>query len=304
MKKIYILISLCLMVKWGNSQILESSQQYLKTVNIAPFFAGFQQNSKVYVNYRDQLPKMPTTHTGYCISYDYGSKKYNHGIGLLVQSSQRVFLKDTKVALSYNYLIHLTKNLKFRPAVELSFNKRSLDFEKLIFGDQISYDGSVAPFSIEVPPLSSIGYLDNAMGAVIYTDTFFLGFVADHLFMPNTSMKGNLEKTPISFSFYGGYNFNLRTNSKLSLSGSYKYTGYEHLLRANAIWTVEPFSLGASIKKSMLKMQQDNSINSISLIIGYNMKKLRLIYSYDFYISQLQNSGGAHEISLVYEFGL
>jgi len=48
---------------------------------------------------------------------------------------------------------------------------------------------------------------------------------------------------------------------------------------------------------------EDPKGDAISFLVGYKLDQLRVGYSYDFTISNLVSStGGAHEISITYEF--
>jgi len=68
---------------------------------------------------------------------------------------------------------------------------------------------------------------------------------------------------------------------------------------------VDPVSVGIWYRGKPFQKTVVNSIQQDALILylGLYFKQLTIGYSYDFTISNLQTaSGGAHEISIVYEF--
>ena len=50
------------------------------------------------------------------------------------------------------------------------------------------------------------------------------------------------------------------------------------------------------------RIDSNNKFNSLISSLGINLKDLMISYSYDYNFSELSDSGGSHEISIIYNF--
>jgi hypothetical protein len=65
-------------------------------------------------------------------------------------------------------------------------------------------------------------------------------------------------------------------------------------------FNLEPINFGVWYRG--VPIDSNNNFNSIISSLGINFKDLIISYSYDYNFSELSDSGGSHEISLIYNF--
>lgn len=330
-KKLPVLIFFALLLfdteKVG-AQISHYSQFYTTPMTIGPSFAGMTGGSRVSLNWRDQWPAVPGTFTTYSAGFDHYFPRAKSGVGVLVFRDQagtgNLALTETGLQYSYRLKIgekrgNINNEWFLRPGIYFKYSQRTIDFYKLTFGDMIRYDGQVVNATIEAPPLPSKGYLDFAASLMGYTDLYWGGFTVDHLLRPDQSLTTEAEsRLPMKFSVYGGLKVLLsrrrnrfvqygRTPENLTFTLHYRYQGGYDQLDFGAYWERDPLVLGAWFRGipivNTLNGGYEN-IDAIIVLLGYKISKnLRVGYSYDITVSKLLgNTGGSHEISVVYEF--
>jgi len=320
---ISVFMGFMLLANLSMSQSIQFSQFYSSPMILGPSFTGMADGCRISFNYRDQWPKIPGTFVTYAISYDQYFEKMKSGLGLLIIRDQAGTgnLSLTDIGGNFSYVVPLVKatGLTFRPGVQFKFSQRGIDFEKLIFGDQLSLDGSVTPNTIEVPPLSKNGYVDMTTSFLLYEPRGWIGVTLDHLFMPNQSLTGSVAKVPIKIAFYGGMNIPLSSTNRrrmyekerenIAIAYHYRFQdGYDQL-DLGAYWSHSPFVIGLWFRGlPVIKKQSDGAgvsekLDAVIVLVGYKIFNLSFGYSYDFTVSKLISStGGSHELSLVYEF--
>ncbi len=320
---ISVFLGFILLANRSISQGIQFSQFYSSPMILGPSFTGMTDGSRMGFNYRDQWPKIPGTFVTYALSYDQYFDKMKSGLGLLMIRDQagtgNLSLTDVGVNYSYVVLLNKASGLTLRPGVQFKFSQRGIDFEKLIFGDQLSADGTVAPNTIEVPPLSKTGYVDMSSSLLIYSPFYWGGLTIDHMFMPNQSLTGSISKVPIKLALYGGFKIPLSSSNRrrlyekesesITIATHYRFQdGYDQL-DLGAYWSHSPFVIGLWFRgMPVIKKPSDGSgvsekLDAVIVLVGYRIFNLSFGYSYDFTVSKLISStGGSHELSLVYEF--
>lgn len=314
---IFVIVVVILSVREGTSQI-QFSQFYASPMYLAPSYTGSIRSARMVANYRNQWPAINSFVT-YAVSYDQHIQDIKSGIGAMVMRDQagEGNLALTNAAVSYSWYTEITRDWYFRPGIQFKYSQRSLDFHKLVFGDQINSDGTTSPISNETPPLPKKGYLDIAASALVYSDRYWFGVTADHLLRPDESLYNNGAKVDYKFTFFGGAKiptdggsrYRRRKNEEdksITFSYQYRYQGGYDQLDLGAYWTHTPFTLGVWFRGLPIvqaEKGQYGNPDAIILLVGYQIFAMRIGYSYDFTISSLINTtGGSHEISLIYEF--
>jgi type IX secretion system PorP/SprF family membrane protein len=134
-----------------------------------------------------------------------------------------------------------------------------------------------------------------------------------HMNQPNLSVLNETSRLPMKTAIHGGVRLTLdngfRTSGRLSYltpSFIYRMQGPTFSqLDAGINYHIDPVSVGLWYRGKPFQKSVINSIEQDALILflGLYMKNLTIGYSYDFTVSELQTaSGGAHEISIMYEF--
>src|SRR5690606_6309592 len=291
-----------------------------------PGFAGSTQQGRAGLNYRNQWPAIDNATFVTMSAYaDYYFDDFNSGVGLIVTADRQgpAGLRSNSVALQYAYQVNITKNLTFRPGIEVGYVFRDLDYSRLVFGDQ--YDpNSFDPNQGLLPSGEGRGnerfsYPDLALGGIFYSSNFWVGVSAHHLTTPTQSFyDDDLYTLPRKFSAHLGYRFDLDpvTNKRgyklvlrersITPSILYKTQGDFDQLDAGLYYTHEPVVIGVWYRGLPFKpLEGINNHESAIFLIGFTKNNLNIGYSFDYTISKLGiDSGGAHEVSLSYEFSL
>jgi type IX secretion system PorP/SprF family membrane protein len=283
------------------------SQFYANALYLSPSFAGATNEYRFALNYRNQWPAVPGVFHTYSISFDKALTSFNSGIGVLatydVAGSGN--LSTTNIGLLYSYDFNINKDWHIRPGVNFKFYYLGLDIGKLVFNSQIT--GSGTSPSVTPPPFDNVADVDFASSALVYNDRTWAGITLDHLLKPKTSFYGDESTVPIKLNLYGGAQILKKTRLRvkmqevLSVAMNFQKQGKFYQTDVGLYYFKNPLIFGLWYRGIPLVTSQAG--DAIIGLIGIKTAQLHIGYSYDFTISNLISStGGAHEISLVYEF--
>jgi type IX secretion system PorP/SprF family membrane protein len=283
------------------------SQFYANALYLSPSFAGATSEYRFGLNYRNQWPAVPGVFHTYSISFDKALTNFNSGIGVLatydVAGSGN--LSTTNIGLVYSYDFNINKEWHVRPGVNFKFYYLGLDIGKLVFNSQITGSGTTP--SVTPPPFDNVADIDFASSALIYNERTWAGITLDHLLTPKTSFYGDNAVVPLKMNIYGGTQILKKTRLRqttqeiLSVAINFQKQAKFYQTDLGLYYYKDPLILGLWYRGIPLVTSQAG--DAIIGLIGIKTGQLHLGYSYDFTISNLINStGGAHEISLVYEF--
>jgi type IX secretion system PorP/SprF family membrane protein len=293
-----------------SSQDPHFSQFYANALYLAPSFAGATEENRVSLNYRNQWPAVPGVFHTYNFSYDRYMPNFNSGIGVLAtyDVAGSGDLSASTVGLLYSYDIQINQEWHLRPGINFKFVYLGLNYGKLIWNHMITAGGTTP--SVTPPPFESVADVDFATSLLAFNDRIWAGFTLDHLLSPKQSFYGDDDTTvPLKASFFGGYQIARRgrliRNSKYTevLSIAANMTYQDRFLQSNVglYYYREPIIFGLWYRGVPLVTSQAG--DAVIALFGIKTNDLHIGYSYDFTISNLIGStGGAHEISLVYEF--
>ena len=192
-----------------------------------------------------------------------------------------------------------------RPGIHFYYRFQNIDFNKLQFSDQISFD-YISPSTIENPPQESVGSFDVSSSVLVYSDKLWFGSTVDHLMSMSQSLANEIGYLPLRYSLFGGgkYLIQRRTRSikRESISGAFHFLhqGKYNYLDIGAYYANHPLMIGLWYRGVPVFKNNPNA-GAITILAGYRFKNMSLQYSYDFTTSRLiTKTGGAHEISLTY----
>jgi len=283
------------------------SQFYSNSLYLAPSFAGATEEYRFSLNYRNQWPSIPGVFNTYSISFDKALTGYNSGIGVLatydVAGSGN--LSTTNIGLIYSYDFNINKEWHIRPGINFKFYYLGLDINKLIFNSQITGSGTTP--SVNAPPFDNLADVDFASSALVYNDRIWGGFTLDHLLAPKTSFYGDDANVPVKFNLYGGIQIMKKTRLRqkiqevLSVALNFQKQQSFYQTDVGLYYFKSPLIFGLWYRGIPFATSQPG--DAIIGLVGIKTGQLHIGYSYDFTISNLIGStGGAHEISLIYEF--
>ena len=310
MKRLLILLTAVFMnVGVHDAQDPQLSQFYAAPLYLSPSFSGSSNGSRVALNYRDQWPSLPGSFVTYMVSADHYFKEYNSGVGLMMMRDEAGGgkLNTTNIAAQYSYNLDLNRQYHFRPGIQFMYLQRSIDYSKLQFNDQLSFDG-VNPTTVELPTDPQTAHFDFGVSLLFYSDKFWVGTTVDHLIKANPHLADNDNYLPLKYSFYGGYNIPLarsfykRDEQKITIATHLKMQARDKQLDLGGYYHKDKLMFGLWYR-GLPVFNMEPFHDAISVLFGYKFQDIRIGYSYDFTISRMITStGGAHEVSLIYEF--
>lgn len=312
---LYILLLFTCLSATG--QDMQFSQFYAAPLYVNPGFTGSTVQHRFTMNYRHQWPNIPGAFEAYHASYDYNASDINSGFGLIMNREDvgSFGLTTNLVALSYAYRFQLRRTLYLQPGLKFGYAFRRLDYSKLVFNDQLESNNPVT-LDEDAFANESVSYPDISTGLLLYGEQYWAGFSLNHINEPNQSLlnEGDISTLPMKLSVQAGYRFPIsgpvinRLGAKdFTVAVHYKAQGLFDQFDMGGYYNHEPFVFGFWYRgipgfKSYEPGIQNN--DAVVMLVGYSMpdRNFRFGYSYDVTISRLAtNTGGAHEISIVYE---
>lgn len=315
MKKFYLSFLLVGLAMWVQAQDPQFSQYYAQPLYLNPGFTGITPQQRIAVNNRIQWPNLPQAYTTYAVSYDIWVDELKSGLGFLATTDKMgsASWRTTTASLLYSYKVKLTEKIVFSPGLSFGYGINGIDRNKLIFGDEIQY--AVSPNQTINPAFQRLGnqqYFDFSSGFVLYNKDIWLSASFAHINKPNLSVLNEVNRLPMKTTISAGIKIPLyggpRTIEKVSyLTPSFIYLiqGPFTQMSVGVNYHIDPLSVGVWYRGKPYQQSGYGGINQDAFIftMGMYLKNLTIGYSYDFSVSKLSTqSGGAHEISLVYEF--
>lgn len=290
------------------------SQFYAAPLYLNPALTGNTFQDRIGLNYRLQWPAIGPGYKTYAVTYDHRSPSMNSGIGAMVMRDQAgsFGLSFTQAALSYSYEARLNRRQAIRGGLRMGYTMRSYDPKNLLFADQVIRDN--APTSIEPTMLQSVSYIDFSAGALYYSEQFWAGASVNHVNQPQeTFFLDGDAKLPMRVSVHAGYRFALdgrsfrNSETQMTLAAHYKAQDKWDQLDIGGYIDHSSITFGLWYRGLPgLKAYQPGYPNDDAVIVmfGYQTPyQLKMVYSYDVTVSKLtMKSGGAHEISVIYEW--
>ena len=298
MKKLVILFALISLSGTVLAQDPTFTQFYANPLYLNPAFAGSHGCPRFALNYRNEWPSLSGNYVTYSASYDQYFKNISGGFGVLAMHDQQGqgTINTSMLGLIYSYHLKVTRKFSMMFGARASWFQKSLDWDKLTFGDMIDPRRGFIYSTGDVPRGGSRGFFDASAGVVGYSKTFFFGFAAHHLNTPNESMIVGNSPLPMRFTGHMGAEIEIGKRSKYSTGTSimpniiYQYQNGFQELNIGTYIKYGAFNVGAWYRNR----------DAFIMTIGVNTGKFKLGYSYDVTVSKLNNgvSGGSHEISM------
>lgn len=312
--KIFLSILVCITAALAMmGQDLQLTQFYAAPLYLNPAYAGANSDSRVATSFRNQWSGFPETYKSFLVSYDQFLHQYNSGIGGIIISDKAGTqgLSNNMFAVNYAYDYKIHRYWTVSMGMRAGYCWRSLDFNRLLFGDQIARSSST---SLQAPFYEKVSFLDMSAGIMVFSSLEWIGFTMNHLNRPDQSFLDKDAPIPLKGSVHGGINIPIgksggegRMDEKPVVTLAFQYRFQNKF---------DQFDLGLYLKQPQFftgiwyrglpgfKAYKPGYPNHdcLALMAGYIYKKnLTIGYSYDITISYLTTaSGGAHEISLTY----
>lgn len=280
------------------SQDPSFTQFYANPLYLNPAFAGSHGCPRFAANYRNQWPSLSGNYVTYAAAYDQYFKNISGGFGVLATHDMQGqgTIQTSMLGLIYSYHLPLNRKFSIMFGAQAAWYQKFLDWSQLTFGDMIDPRKGFIYQTGDVPRGGSRGFFDASAGIVGYSKSFFFGFAAHHLNMPNESMIVGESPLPMRFTGHAG--------AEIKLGGQSKYTNTTSIM-PNIIYQYQngfqELNIGTYVKYGVFTAGfWYRNRDAFIMAIGINTGKFKLGYSYDVTVSQLNNgvSGGSHEVSL------
>ncbi len=281
------------------------SQFYANPLYLNPAMAGATKCPKVNMIYRNQYPALGAFRT-IGASYDQFVNDISGGLGLLVTNDNAGdgTLGITEVSAIYSYHLTVSREVSVLVGFQAGYRQRTLDWSSLQFGDEIHNLYGFVLQTQEIQGEDQVGHVDLSTGFVLFTDIFYLGGAFHHLTQPNDPFL--VESTlPMKMTFHGGAQIpigggRLASGSTTTLNPGLLYQQQGEFQQMNFLLSVtrEVLTGGLAFRHNV------TNADALVVLVGFQpTDALSIGYSYDFTVSEFSNQeGGAHEISLSYQF--
>lgn len=318
LKLLILLISCCFFSK-ARAQDPVFTQYFLIPETLNPGFSGFMETTYTGIIHREQWPDLDLK-----IATDYAflntwSENSNSGFGIsfLNQRENITNYNFGQINANYAYVVRISDDWYFRPAIEAGFGLKSFGFQNLLLEDQINIrTGTINTNSIDPILLNDkISFFDIGAGMVFNTEDLWIGLSMKHLNKPNISLSSN-GNVPLDtfFSLSTGYEFLLADYidvqlfpyaTKMFVTSNYMQQGRFNRLDIGSSILFEKMFFGVTAVTNPAKNSLNSQLlTSINFFTGLQYDHLRLGLSYDLNTTKIGKTGGAFELSLTYQFNL
>lgn len=290
------------------------SQFYAAPMYLNPALTGNTNQDRLALNYRLQWPAIGPGYKTYAVAYDHRSTDLNSGFGGMVMHDRAGTqgLSFTQMAFNYSYEARLNRRQAICGGLRAAYTLRTMDWGNMLFADQVIREN--AQTSVEPLLLQSISYFDFSAGVLYYSEQLWGGISVNHLNQPQQSLflEGDA-RLPMRTSVHAGYRFPVdgqpfrSSKTLMTLAAHYKAQEKWDQLDLGGYVDHNGVSFGLWYRGIPgLKAYEPGQPNDEAavLLLGYETPyQLQVAYSYDVTISKLtMKSGGAHEISVIYEW--
>jgi type IX secretion system PorP/SprF family membrane protein len=298
----------CLLTGQALAQDAHFTQQYANRLYLNPAFSGLGRDWSVGVSHRNQWPALKGSFVTNQVSADYRFEGTKSAIGIVLQQDRAGIggLQKLQAALAYAYHTRLTDNLAMAAGLQGAVASMRVNYDNLVFGDQLSDYGQTTLTSAEASSFDPSSYVSFAAGSVLYNNSFWAGLQVSHLNQPSYGFD-ETTRLPLRFAAHAGYKFHLSTppgrgQQEFSLSPAVNFVRQQNFSRADvALYTnYSPLALGIIYKG--VPVTGTDQDQSLGVLIGISLSGFRIGFSHDVGVKGLgRQAGGANEISLVFE---
>lgn len=320
-EKLFLTIGFSLIICTGLAQDIQYSQYYANPLYLNPAFAGASPAHRLVLNHRIQWPNLPKAFSNSSLSYDANVKGLNSGFGVLINADKAgsANLRSTALSFNYSYNVSFKNKWVFKPGIAFGIVSRDIDYQNLLFGDQIDFNISGAPsMDPDATLIQGSSYLDFGAGGLLYNKQYWIGASVFHLNQPNNSLLNEETILERRITVHAGARFRLDNPVfRLKNRGSryptaapgfvYKRQGEFQQLDVGSSFSYQPFTIGLWYRglPFFKTLPTQTSHDALVIVFDLEYENFQFGYSFDMTISGLgANTGGAHEFSLQYIFEL
>jgi type IX secretion system PorP/SprF family membrane protein len=282
------------------------SQFFAAPLQVNPAFTGAGSAPHVGTIYRHQWPNLSNAFRTYNVYYEQPLEQLNSGIGFQLEGDNAGdgLLKSTRASALYAYNLPVGRKYLIRIGVEAGIRQAVLDWNRLIFPDQIDGVDGVVFQSGETPPdNNTVTNFDASAGLLLLSDQFWLGTSLKHLNTPDDGfllINNNLsDGLPIRYTVHAGSELIVKKGNKLQRGA---------FVSPNVLFVSQgPFqqlNLGAytgvgALYGGLWYRHTFGNADAVIAVAGVREGIFKFGFSYDLTVSGLSGyTGGSYEVSL------
>lgn len=296
-----------------------------------PAFTGIYNGLNVRFSFRDQWPNLPVDFKSYYFSADLGDRSLPGagGLGLLINSTNEGigFIHNFGFAVTFGVQIPFADFLIGQVGMKGGLIQKSLNWDDFVFSDELDDRYGINPGNVSdfvSPDENKRIYPDFGAGGLLQFNsedgnvTFTTGFAMDHIFEPDESFLSTGEsKLPRKMVIHA----EAAISTNRSITGNTRSRGFDDPVKLNPgiIYQKQGVSKSLALGLNLVKYNlylgawfrstvSRQTSNAMIFMAGYRYffnqnTDVKFFYSYDMQIGgNLQETGGAHEISLILSF--
>ena len=289
------------------SQDPHFTQFYANPIYLNPAFAGTSVCPRLIMNYRNQWPAIPGNFVTYSASFDQHVDNISGGVGLQITSDRagEGTLTTNTISGMYSYRLEVSRYFTIKAGFQVSYFQKSIDWDKLTFGDQIHPRfGFIYNTDDPRPPDLSKGALDFSAGLLGFGESIFAGFAVHHLTQPDQGF-ASYSRLPLRITVHAGGIIDLehhRRRRKIEdpvISPNIIFMKQLDFNEINYGFYLNKYPIVGGIWFRQCFQNPDAFI----AMIGMQTSVVKIGYSYDVTVSKLTSAtGGSHEISFAMQF--
>lgn len=198
---------------FGQDYIYKNQNKVMGSMN--PSFYGFGDTSKAGLIYStegfNQNSKIDNKFA--FANHYFDDNEFSLAFDANLLQINSLGYSTSSANLHYIYKATLSNEWVFNPSISVGFGNSSLDFNSLVFEDQINVlTGTIAGVSNDPINIDNkVNFFDIGAGAAIHnSENIFLGLNLKHINRPETSFNGNASnKKDMFMSVQAGYEYDL-----------------------------------------------------------------------------------------------
>lgn len=320
MIKIYIYSILAILyfsgLSYGQEQVYSHQNKIPGSLN--PSFYGFDKTPLVGVVYGTQ--KIQNNDSNIASSFAFATvpfEDYNFSLALDLNlfKIESLGYSASQVNLHYIYKTNLTSDWKLNTSFSAGYGNNKLDFNTLLFGDQIDVlTGDISAFSIDpVNANDKVSYFDFGVGAHAHNgENMYFGFNLKHLNQPDISFNSeNNDQKELFLSVQGAYELDINRYHQLGFLPDNSFLLFHNSFSKQAKKSRADFYQEAILDNFSIGFNQhiNNydgvSLTTFGLAASIFIEQMEIGANYSFEMSSKQLTGVAYnyfELFIVFDF--
>ena len=284
----------------------------IQAVNLSYYAFNFESRVGVMFN-TINYDGIKNIDTKYAFSgYSLEKLNFSLGIDFLSHSVSEFGYTENQLNLTYVYKLNLSQRLFILPSVHLGVFNRKIDASNYVFEDQLSLSEGIFLSTSNDPLVSapqSNNSFDAGIGALVYNESFMVGFSAKHINGASISFSTeNEEKRDLSISIQGAYEKEIDPYDR-SFFPRYSYlflytsaTKIGEILKLYFSQELQMNSFKIGIHQKLTQLN-DFSLTNFGLNSGLETGNINFNAAYSFPISSnVRNAPSIFELSIQFNF--